>query len=107
MSSLVNVTGGIKTRALTARTALGSGGSKLNVPFLFSLGFAQRLERLPGPCPGKGADWLHSVALPPNLSPSMATLSFNWNFLFQLLSELARCDLDKGRQLSYSFFLAS
>lgn len=42
MSSLVNVTEGIKTRVLTARTALGSGGSKLNVPFLFSLGSTHR-----------------------------------------------------------------
>lgn len=34
----------------------------------------------------------------------MATFSFNWNFLFQLLSEPGLCDLDKRRHLSYFFF---
>lgn len=57
--------------------------------------------------PGKQVDWLHSVDLHPKLSPSMAILSFNWNFLFQLLSELGLCDLDKGRHPSYFFWLPS
>lgn len=64
-------------------------------------------ETVPRPCPGKGADWLPSVDFLPKLSLSMVTLSFSWNFLFQLLSEQGLCNLDKGRQLPYFFWLLS
>lgn len=84
MNSPVDVTGGRNTSVLTAGTASGSGGPQPNRPLLLAPGPIQMQERWP--CPGKGVDWLR-VYFPAKLSPSTATLNFNWNILFQLLSE--------------------
>lgn len=106
MNNPVNVTEGRKTLVLTARTASGSRGSQSNRPLLLAPGPIQMQDRVPEPCPEKEVDC--TVYFPPMLFLSMATFSFNRNFLFQLLSEPGLCDLDKGRHLSYFFsgFLA-
>lgn len=77
MNSPVNVTEGRKTSVLTARTASGSGGSQPNRPLLLAPGSIQMQERLPGPCPGKGVDWLHRIL-------SSQVVSFNGYVEFEL-----------------------
>lgn len=96
MSGLVNVTEGWKAQVLTARAASGSGGSKQDVSFFWAVGSIHRHGK-DGPDPALGNMGPgYTVFLPPTLSPSVAALSFNWNFLFQLLPEPSLCDLDKG-----------
>lgn len=90
MSGLVNVTEGWKAQVLTARAASGSVSSKQDVPFFCAVGSIHR-HRKDGPDPALG-----NMFFPPTPSPSVAALSFHWNFLFQLLPEQSLCDLDKG-----------
>lgn len=92
MSGLVNVTEGWKAQVLTARAASGSGSSKQDVPFFWAVGSIHRHGK-DGPDPALGNTGTGYTVF---LSPLVAALSFNWNFLFQLLPEPSLCDLDKG-----------
>ena len=95
MSGLVNVTEGWKAQVLTARAASDSGSSKQDRPFFRAVG-SIHVHRKDGPDPALGNMGLDTTVFPPTPPPSVATLSFHWNFLFQLLPERSLCELDKG-----------